>query len=89
MKLRHTAWSTTKLTSAIPNRKRADTSVPITPPISLTASMRCCSTNAVAAMAMEPTMTMVECPSENMSPTVTGRFPCCISLRVTLSMAAI
>ena len=44
---------------------------------------------AVAAIAMEPTMTMVECPSENIRPTDTGRFPSCISLRVTLSMAAI
>ena len=69
-------------------RKSAETSVPITPPISLTPSMRCCSASAVAAMAMEPTTTMVEWPSENISPTATGRLPCCISLRVTLSMAA-
>jgi hypothetical protein len=31
---------------------------------------------AAAAIAMEPRMTMVECPSENISPTATGRFAC-------------
>ena len=32
--------------------------------------------------------TMVEWPSEKNKPTATGRLPSCISLRVTLSMAA-
>ena len=39
--------------------------------------------------ATDSATTMVECPREKNSPTVTGRFPSCMSLRVTLSMAAI
>ena len=69
-------------------RKSAETSVPTTLPISRTASMRCCKASAVAAIAIDPTTTMVEWPSENISPTVTGFLPFCINLRVTLSMAA-
>ena len=44
---------------------------------------------AVAAIATEAATTTVECPSEKKNPTDTGRFPSCISLRVTLSIAAI
>jgi hypothetical protein len=39
-------------------------------------------------MTIDPTNTIVECPSEKYSPTVTGCLPSCISLRVTLSIAA-
>ena len=31
--------------------------------------------------------TIVECPSENQKPTLNGRLPSCMSLRVVLSMA--
>ena len=44
---------------------------------------------AVSATASEASTTTVECPSAKKKPTATGRFPSCINLRVTLSIAAI
>ena len=44
-------------------------------------------TFAAIAIATVRPMTIVEWPSEKNKPTATGRFPSCISLRVTLSMA--
>ena len=70
------------------NRNSAETSVPATAPKVLNASKWSCSAVAVTAMAIESPTTMVEWPSEKKSPTPTGRWPSCISLRVTLSMAA-
>ena len=43
---------------------------------------------SLPAIAAAPSSTTVECPSENMNPTATGRLPSCINLRVTLSIAA-
>ena len=40
------------------------------------------------AIATESATTTVEWPSEKKKPTPTGRLPSCMSLRVTLSMAA-
>jgi hypothetical protein len=70
------------------NRNSADTPVPISAPVSLKASKRDCIAAAVAAMANDAAITTVEWPSEKKKPTAAGRLPSCISLRVTLSMAA-
>ena len=43
---------------------------------------------AASATAAAATTTTVEWPRANQKPTETGRWPACISLRVTLSMAA-
>ena len=45
-------------------------------------------TEAKRATTTTSATTTVECPSEKKSPTATGRWPSCISLRVVLSMAA-
>ncbi len=71
------------------NRKPADTNVPISPPISLNCAKRPCTANAVAAISAVASTMTVECPSEKKMPAASGRLPCCISLRVTLSMAAV
>ena len=63
--------------------------MPTSPPTARNASIRCCKASVVQAMAADPSSTIVEWPRENMKPTVIGRFPSCISLRVTLSIAAI
>jgi hypothetical protein len=44
---------------------------------------------AVAAIAIAASSTMLEWPSEKKNPAVYGALPCRISLRTTLSMAAI
>ena len=87
-KLRQTPSRMTRLAAAIASRKMADTRVPTTPPIPLMASSLPCIAEAVAAMARDAKTTMVECPSENHRPTIRGRWPSCISLRTTLSIAA-
>ena len=87
-KLHQTPRRTTRFAIAIANRNVADTAVPTKPPTCLAVSNRSCMAAAVAAIASDARMTMVEWPSENHSPTVCGRFPSCISLRTTLSMAA-
>jgi hypothetical protein len=46
------------------------------------------SATEVRAIATDKPKTMVEWPREKKKPTATGRLPCCISLRVTLSIAA-
>jgi len=43
---------------------------------------------AVSAMLTEAMAMIVEWPIANQKPTATGRLPSCISLRVTLSIAA-
>ncbi len=86
--MRHTPNSTTTLAAAIRNRKATDTPVPISPPTSFMASNRSCSAAVVAAMSSDSPTTTVEWPSENHRPTDSGRWPSSISLRVTLSMAA-
>ena len=74
--------------SAIENRNAAETSVPSTPPMVLKASTWVLNSVAVTAIATDAATTIVEWPNEKKKPTVTGRLPSCISLRVTLSMAA-
>ena len=71
------------------SRKTADTLVPMTPPIVWKSSSRPCIAAAVAAMAIEASTTIVEWPSEKKKPTAKGFLPSCISLRTTLSIAAI
>ncbi len=81
----------TRFSAAIRYRKLPETSVPIQlvswcspePPFS-----------TGPAIALIPTVsssdsanTIVECPSENQNPTVSGRLPSDISLRVVLSIA--
>ena len=70
------------------SRKNAEAPVPMTLPIDLNSSKRPCSANAVAAIAATASVTDSEWPSEKNRPTETGRLPSCISLRTTLSMAA-
>ena len=76
------------LAAAMVIRNSAETLVPITPPISLKCSNLPCSEVTAKASAMEAAITTVECPSEKKKPAEIGRFPLCISFRVTLSMAA-
>ena len=73
---------------AMANRNNAETAVPMTPPISRIVANCWLNAMAVAPMAIDARTTTVEWPSEKNSPTATGRWPCCISLRVTLSIAA-
>ena len=74
---------------AMANRNSAETLVPMTPPTAFNDSK--CDVSAAAANAtpIDISTTMAEWPSEKKKPTPTGRWPCCISLRVTLSIAAI
>ena len=74
--------------TAIASRKNAETSVPMMPPTWWKESNSCLKASALAATATEASTTMVEWPREKKNPTVTGRLPSCISLQVTLSMAA-
>ncbi len=80
--------STMRLASPMASRKNADTSVPTMPPTSWKSSSWLCSAAALAAMIAEAMMTIDECPSEKKNPTVSGFFFSCMSLRTTLSMAA-
>ena len=77
-----------KLMIAMPIRKNTDTNVPITPPTSINPGKRCCRRLSVRAMISEAANTTVEWPSEKKRPTVIGRLPSCINLRVMLSIAA-
>ena len=74
--------------AAMMSRKAADTEVPITPPMAWKSSSSSLKVAAVAATAMVASTTTVEWPSEKNRPAATGRLPSCMSLRVTLSMAA-
>ena len=76
------------LAAAMMNRNPAETRVPMTPPTVLNSSKYADSAVAVAATPAAARITTVEWPSAKKSPTLTGRLPCCISLRVALSMAA-
>ncbi len=87
-KLRHTPRRMTRLMAAMASRKNAEAPVPMMLPIDLKCSKRPCSANAVAAITATTRMTTSEWPSEKNRPTETGRLPSCISLRTTLSMAA-
>ena len=61
--------------------------MPIAPPTACSAGIVCVANVAATAIATDSPMTIVEWPSEKKKPTATGRFPSCISLRVTLSIA--
>ena len=74
--------------AAIASRKKAEMPVPTIPPILSNESNRSLIATEVNAMATESPTTMVEWPSEKKRPTPTGRLPSCMSLRVTLSIAA-
>ncbi|HLI21512.1 MAG TPA: hypothetical protein VKV32_10370 [Stellaceae bacterium] len=52
------------------------------------AAKRVCNSVAASATPAEASATTEAWPSEKYSPTPTGRYPSCISLRVTLSIAA-
>lgn len=73
---------------AMPIRKNTETNVPTTPPTSINPGKRRCRLLAVRARTREAANTTVEWPSEKKSPTVMGRVPSCINLRVMLSIAA-
>ena len=61
----------------------------MTPPTACKDSKRAESAAAAAkATPTDSSITTAEWPSEKKKPTPTGRWPCCISLRVTLSIAA-
>ena len=70
------------------NRNSAETSVPMTPPTFLNGSKWLEITLVVAATPATARATTVEWPRAKNRPTQSGRLPSCISLRVTLSMAA-
>ncbi len=78
----------TTLAAAMANRNRADTLALTTPPTALNWPSDPASAVAVPATAAAARITTVEWPMAKNSPTPTGRSPPCISLRVTLSMAA-
>ena len=78
----------TILAAATASRKSADTPVPINPPTSLKFSNFDCNAFIASGRKIDATTTTVECPSEKNRPTEIGRLPVCISLRVTLSIAA-
>ncbi len=71
------------------NRNNAEALVLIMPPTAFIESKRDVSSAAAKATATDMATTMVEWPSAKKKPTPTGRWPCCMSLRVTLSIAAI
>ena len=75
--------------NAMANRKSADALMPIMPPTAFSESKRDVSAEAANATPIDRSTTTAECPSEKKKPTPTGRWPCCMSLRVTLSIAAI
>jgi hypothetical protein len=77
-----------RLARPIASRNRAETAVPMTPPMPWNSSSRPCIAAAVAAITIEASTTTVEWPSEKKKPAECGDFPSCISLRTTLSMAA-
>ena len=62
--------------------------VPMTPPTVLNWSKDPASNVAVPATPATARITTVEWPMAKKKPIPTGRLPSCISLRVTLSMAA-
>ena len=70
------------------NRNSAETLVPTMPPIARNRSNEPASASAVPATPAAARTTTVECPSAKKNPIATGRCPSLISLRVTLSMAA-
>lgn len=78
----------TRLISANTRRKPAETAVPMVPPTALKPSKRERSASAEIAMPSVARITMVEWPSEKNRPTEKGRLPSCISLCVTVSIAA-
>ena len=91
-KIRTMLTSTIRFSSPITSRNEPDTSGPITP-------VACCSEEPSSSTApLSPRTpittstpsanTIVECPSENQKPTLSGRWPSAISLRVVLSIAA-
>ena len=77
------------LMKAMANRNSADALVLMTPPTAFIESKRDVSADAANATPTDMRTTIAEWPSEKKRPTPTGRWPCCISLRVTLSIAAI
>ncbi len=76
------------LKAASRKRKAAEALVLITPPTDFRPSKRDATWEAAKPTATDMIKTTAEWPSEKARPTPTGRRPCCISLRVELSMAA-
>ncbi len=70
------------------NRNNAETPVPMTLPTASNRSRDPASAVAVPATPAAARITTVEWPIAKNKPTPTGRLPSCISLRVTLSIAA-
>ena len=77
------------LTRAMANRNSAEALVLMMPPTAFIESKRDVSSDAANATPTDRRTTTAEWPSEKKKPTPTGRWPCCMSLRVTLSIAAI
>ncbi len=74
--------------AAMASRKNPETRVPMTPAMSLNRLNPCWRLMIVTAMTIVPRSRTSEWPMEKKKPTVAGRLPSCMSLRVTLSMAA-
>ena len=70
------------------NRNNAEALVLMIPPTAFNDAKRPVIAEAAKATAIDSAATTAEWPSEKKNPTPTGRWPCCISLRVTLSIAA-
>jgi hypothetical protein len=83
-------WTSTRvLTAPIAIKNNAEIEVPITLPAAAKPGTFSDMNEAATAIAAERAITTVECPSEKNRPALTGRLRSCMSLRVTLSMAAI
>jgi hypothetical protein len=77
----------TRFIAAMANRNSAETVVAMIPPTSRKAPKPARAV-AVSATTIEAMAMIVAWPTANHRPTAIGRWPCCISLRVTLSIAA-
>ena len=86
--MRQTATKMNKFTIAMAKRNDAEIEVPIKAPASLKAAKRSLSAPAASAATIAAKTTTVEWPRAKKKPTATGRLPSCMSLRVTLSIAA-
>ena len=91
-KTRTIPTSTTRFSAAIRYRKVPDTPVPISPVTECSVEPSSCTWPASArtpsAKSSARTKTTVECPSEKKNPTLSGRWPSPMNLRVVLSIAA-
>ena len=80
---------TARLIPATKNKKTAEIDVPMTSPVCCKPGRCVLTAPAPIAIATLRATTMLEWPSEKYKPTATGRWPSCISFRVTLSIAEI